>query len=100
MISYIGCLASDFTAGFGMQLRDGLVNGALLPSADGDLRSFLEQHLGDGATDSASRAGNEADFVGHIFSRIRSPASARVDFEWLSSTKSSGLSLRPRRCSS
>jgi hypothetical protein len=71
MIPYIGCFASDFTAGFCRHFGDGLVNGGLLASTDGDLRSFFQEHFGDGAPDSAGGAGDETDFVSHMFLRIR-----------------------------
>jgi hypothetical protein len=71
MIPYIGCFACDFTAGFGRQLGDGLIDGGLLASTDGDLRAFLQEHFGNGAPDSAGGAGDETDFVGHMFLRIR-----------------------------
>jgi hypothetical protein len=71
MIPYIGCFACDFTASFGSQFGDGLIDGAPVASADGDLRSLFQEHFGDGAPDSAGGAGDETNFVGHMFLRIR-----------------------------
>ncbi len=66
MLPYIGCFASDFTAGLSVKFCNGLIDGALVASADRHLRAFVKQHLRNRATDPSSRTGNKADFVGHI----------------------------------
>jgi hypothetical protein len=66
MISYIGCFACDFTASRGVELGNSLLDSALVAPAYGDLRSFIEHHLRDGAPDSTGRAGDEANFVDHM----------------------------------
>ena len=71
MTSNIGCFPGDFTARFRVQLRNSLIDGTSLATADGHLGTLFEHHLGDGAADSSGRAGNEADFIGHMKSRIR-----------------------------
>ena len=108
MISYIGCFTRDFTVSLGVKLRHGSVDSTLVAPADRDFGSFIEQHLRNSASDSASRTGDEANFVGHIFKRIRAIESEFVRNGCSSKTRPSGgisfsipraaISLRQKYC--